>query len=139
MKKKRDEVPKIPEEQWELHAGFSKDGKKMLTLREYVRTAKVCELEDLTRTQITMLTIKRIDAQPKLDIAVLSGPHHTRINKELALDHLNNEHHTASFLRDIERRILRELIPRARMEAQNQSKTQEQHAKTQSRGDRRKR
>ena len=110
---------KIPEEQWGWYAGFTKDRSKMLTLREYVSSPAVCELRELTLPQITELTISRIEVQPTLDINFLTATDHIRIDKEVALDHLRNRKTVAPFLRNIEKRILKELIARARNEINN--------------------
>jgi hypothetical protein len=106
----------VPQEQWDWYAGFTKDG-KMLTLREYVKSNDVCDLDELTEDQVTQLTIRRIQAQPKLDIVRLRANAHQRIDKDIAIAHLQDEEDAAPFLRNIEKRILRELIPRARKQA----------------------
>jgi len=109
-------APTVPQEQWDWYAGFTKDG-KMLTLREYVKSSDVCDVDELTEDQLTQLTIRRIEAQPRLDIVRLRANAHQRIDKDIAIAHLKDQEDTAPFLRNIEKRILRELIPRARKQA----------------------
>jgi len=114
--KKDKATHNVPDEQWDWYAGFSTDG-KMLTLREYVKSHNTIPLENLTHEQVTALTIARIEVQPKFDISVMGANQHQRIHKALALQHLQEEASVAPFLRSIELRVLRELIPRARKEA----------------------
>ena len=102
----------VPDNQWDLPAGISSDGTRLVTLREVVNpkvptTASLVELNSAQRAQIVE---KRIEAQPKFSISMVGVG---TVDKERAIAEVKAGSKIGLSLIEIEQRLLSDMIRRA--------------------------
>jgi hypothetical protein len=100
----------IPQNQWNLPASYSADG-TLATLRE-VADPKVptLSLPELSPAQRADVVVKRIEAQPKFEIAMLGAG---LIDKERAIAEVKAGSKVGRALMEIEQRVINNLVSRA--------------------------
>lgn len=100
----------IPQSQWELPASYSADG-TLATLRE-VADPKVptLSLPELSPVQRADVVVKRIEAQPKFQIAMVGAG---IIDKERAIAEVKAGSKVGRALMEIEQRVINNLVSRA--------------------------
>ena len=112
VSKKR--VPKksaLPEKQWEMPAGFHSDGSKHATLREVLNPdVATMQLSDLTLEQRAELVAKRLELQPKIELAMIGAG---MVDKARAITEVKNRTKVGRLLIEIEHQMIRNLIEQA--------------------------
>ena len=99
---------KIPEEQMDLPVGFNAVG-DMVTLREAKRmgSGSVLPFASLTPERRAHLTIKRIEAQPTFEIAMLGAG---MVDKTRAVREIGDQTEVGRALTEIEQRVIHHLL-----------------------------
>lgn len=113
MKTKKTEKPKgIPQQQWEMPAGFSADGKKLATLRDVAspETATL-EIPQLSTAQKVKLTAERIRRQRKYKMGMVGGG---VIDRARAIAEVEAQSDVGRTLTEIELRTIHMLTEMAR-------------------------
>lgn len=100
----------IPQTQWDLPASYGADG-TLATLRE-VADPKVptLSLPELSPVQRADVVVKRIEAQPKFQIAMVGAG---LIDKERAIAEVKAGSRIGRALMEIEQRVINNLVSRA--------------------------
>lgn len=98
-------------EQWEMPAGFSADGSKMVPLRDVVDPqVATLSLDQLTLDQRAELVARRIELQPKFEVAMVGAG---IVGKERAIVEVKAQSEVGRLLMEIEHRLINDLIERA--------------------------
>ena len=106
-KAKRKGMP-IPEEQWDMPASFSADGKKMVSLRELAdEHVAAMSLYQLTPEQRAKIVAKRIEAQPQFEIGIIGVG---TVSKKQAIAEVRAQSEIGQALVEIEQRLLVNLL-----------------------------
>jgi len=101
----------IPQKQWKMPVSFSADGAKMATLQEHVDPkVPTLSLAEMTPSQRAEIVAKRIEEQPKFEIAMLGGG---TIDKQRAIAEVKAQSKIGRALIEIEQRLINNLIDRA--------------------------
>jgi hypothetical protein len=113
VSKQTKQVPQksaISEEQWNLPASFTPNG-KLATLREVIApSVHTLSLSDLTPEQTKTLVAARIEAQPKYDIMALGAGN---VDKARAVAEVKAGSSLGQTLIEVEQRHLRDLVEHA--------------------------
>lgn len=92
IKKKSKESKRTKEErlaeQLQLVAGFSDDGREMVTLQQLLQL-KIALLAEISKEQQNKLTIERIKAQKEFKIAFLEDSITKELDKDGAIEQIN--------------------------------------------------
>jgi len=112
-KGKGHEKASIPEDQWNMPAGYKADRSGMATLKEvadpHVHTT--LSFSELTPDQRAELVAKRIEMQPKFNVSMLGiGV----IDKDRALAEVRAQSKAGRILTEIEQRLINDLLERAK-------------------------
>jgi len=118
----------IPNDQWNLPAGYKADGRHFATLAEVaspgVRTLSLGELSEQQRRN---LVAKRIEAQPKFELAMLGVG---VVDKERAVAEVRAGTTIGRNLEEIEQRVINHMLSQAQSstegEAASAHETQQQ-------------
>lgn len=104
----------IPDEQWEIPASFSADGSKMASLRDVVdKNVSTMSLSQLTTDQRAELVAKRIELQPKFELAMVGAG---IVGKERAIAEVKAQSDVGRVLIEIEQRLINNLIEQTTQE-----------------------
>ncbi len=99
--------PMIPADQWAMPVSYAVDG-PMVSLRQYVSNAPpAVPISQLRPDQWKAITIKRIELQPKFEIAEIGRP---VLDKAGALAEIQKRSAMGRALIDIEQRIIRNAV-----------------------------
>lgn len=110
--KSNHEAVSISTEQWEMPAGFSADGSKMVPLRDVVDPQMATlSLDQLTPDQRAELVAKRIELQPKFEVAMVGAG---KVDKRRAMAEVKVQSEVGRLLMEIEHRLINDLVERAR-------------------------
>ena len=127
-KSSRKKVPRkgkhhVPEKQWEMPAGFHKDGVTLATLKDVVDPDKATmQLSDLSFEKRAALVAERLNHQPKFELAMIGAG---LIDKKRALTEVKNHTKVGRLLVEIEHQMIRNLIEHA----QNKAATRKRNTK----------
>jgi hypothetical protein len=101
----------IPPEQMELPVTFDAGGKPV-TLREVMTPGhgSVLSPASLSPAKRAELTVKRIEAQPKFEVAMVGGG---IVNKERAIKEVEAQSDIGKVLTEIEQRVIQNLLEQA--------------------------
>ncbi len=107
----------IPPEQWDMPVSFDPAG-NLVTLREVTKPGhgSVASLASLSPEKRTELTIKRIEAQPHLNLAMIGSG---TIDCQRAIQEVKAQSDIGRILVEIEQRVVQNLLD----ETRNQQKT----------------
>lgn len=99
----------IPQEQYNLPAGYSPDGSQMVTLADIVstETSALVSLAEMTPEQRAELVARRIEMQPKFQIAMIGAG---IIDKERAIAEVKAQSDVGRMLIEVEQRLLNHLM-----------------------------
>jgi hypothetical protein len=99
---------KTPEEQMDLPVTFDAAG-NMVTLRQVMAPGhgSVLSLASLSPEKRAELTVKRIEAQPKFDVAMVGGG---IVDKERAIKEVTAQTDIGKALTEIEQRVIQNLL-----------------------------
>jgi hypothetical protein len=102
----------ISAEQWDLPASFNAEGTQMATLREVVNPeVPTLSLAELSPDQRADLVAKRIEAQPKFQLAMVGAG---IIDKERAIAEVKAKTKIGRALCEIEQRVINNLLNKAK-------------------------
>ena len=98
----------IPQEQWDLPASLSADGKRIVTLRELVdERVATMSLQQLSTEQRAKIVAKRIEAQPEFEVGIIGVG---VVSKEQAIAEVRAQSEIGQALVEIEQRLLVNLL-----------------------------
>jgi hypothetical protein len=99
---------KTPPEQMDLPVTFDTAG-KLLTLRQVMSRGdgSVLSLASLSPEKRVEITVKRIEAQPKFEVAMVGGG---IVNKERAIEEVKAQTDIGKVLTEIEQRVIQNLL-----------------------------
>lgn len=99
----------IPQEQYNLPAGYSRDGSQMVTLGDIVSAEMpaLVSLAEMTPEQRAELVARRIEMQPKFQIAMIGAG---LIDKERAIAEVKAQSDVGRALIEVEQRLLNHLM-----------------------------
>lgn len=102
---------KIPQEQWALPAGFTADGTRLATLKELADPAvPTMSLAQMSPTQRAELVSKRIEMQPKFDLAMVGAG---VVDKQRAISEVKAQTDIGRVLMEIEQNAINFLLDAA--------------------------
>jgi hypothetical protein len=98
----------IPKEQLDLPVTFDSAG-KMVTLRQVMAPGhgSVLSLASLSPEKRAELTVKRIEAQPKFEVAMIGGG---LVDKARAVEEVKAQTDIGKVLTEIEQRVIQNLL-----------------------------
>ena len=98
----------VPAKQWEMPAGYCSDGSGHASLRDVVDPeVATMQLSDLTLQQRSQLVVKRLELQPKIELAMIGAG---MIDKARAITEVKNQTRVGRLLIEIEHQMIRNLI-----------------------------
>lgn len=101
----------FPQKQLDMPAGFHSDGSKHATLREVLNPdVPTTQLSDLTFEQRAELVAKRLELQPKIELAMIGAG---MIDKARAITEVKGRTKVGRLLIEIEHQMIRNLIEQA--------------------------
>ena len=110
-KRARKKRAVIPAKQWDMPAGFHSNGVEHATLRDVLDPDKpTMQLSDLTIQQRAELVVKRLELQPKIELAMIGAG---MIDKSRAITEVKNRTKVGRLLIEIEHQMIRNLIEQA--------------------------
>ncbi len=105
---KKTAETKIPPEQMELPVSFDAAG-NLMTLRQVMNCGlgSVLSLASLGPDKRAELTVKRIEAQPEFELAMIGGG---MVSKERAIEEVKAQSDVGRVLTEIEQRLINNLL-----------------------------
>ena len=101
----------MPEKQWEMPAGFHKDGVTLATLKDVVDPGKpTMQLSDLPFEKRAAVVAERLTQQPAFELAMIGAG---MIDKDRAITEVKNHTKVGRLLVEIEHQMIRNLIEHA--------------------------
>lgn len=102
---------KIPDEQWDMPAGYSADGTRPVSLREVLSSdIPTMDLAQLSPDQLAELVAERIKRQPKFEVSMVGAG---KVDKERAINEVKGRTDVGKVLVEVEQRLIRNLIQSA--------------------------
>jgi len=100
----------VPEEQWSMPVTFSQSG-ALVSLRDFTHSrVPALSLSQLTLEQRAELTARRIELQPRFEVAMVGAG---TVNKERALAEVRAQSEVGQLLIEIEQRLISNLVESA--------------------------
>jgi len=108
IRRRKAHETKIPQEQMDLPVTFDTAG-NMVTLREVMTPGhgSVLSLSSLTPEKRAELTVKRIEAQPEFEVAMIGGG---IVDKTRAVEEVKAQTDIGKVLTEIEQRVIQNLL-----------------------------
>jgi hypothetical protein len=107
-KKTKSHATTIPKEQIDLPVTFNSAG-EMLTLRQVLEPGhgSVLSVASLSPERRAELTVKRIEAQPEFEVAMVGGG---LVDKQRAIEEVKAQTEIGRVLTEIEQRVIQNLL-----------------------------
>jgi hypothetical protein len=113
----RSQETAFPAKQWTMPAGFNADGSEHATLEEVLDPdVPTMQLSDLTLEQRAELTAKRLELQPKFELAMIGAG---MVDKARAISEVKNKTKVGRLLIEIEHQMIRNLLEQAQKKTAN--------------------
>jgi len=105
----------VPEKQWEMPAGFHKDGVTLAALKDVVDPDQpTMQLSDLSFEKRAALVAERLGRQPQFELNMIGAG---KIDKARAITEVKNHTKVGRLLVEIEHQMIRNLIEHAEKQA----------------------